>query len=55
MFTRELGRSGIVVSALGFGCWPIGGEIIENGRSAGWGAVDDAESARAIHHLGDRP
>ena len=22
MFTRQLGRSGITVSALGFGCWP---------------------------------
>jgi aryl-alcohol dehydrogenase-like predicted oxidoreductase len=53
MFTRELGRSGIVVSALGFGCWPIGGEIIENGRSVGWGAVDDAESVRAIHRAMD--
>jgi aryl-alcohol dehydrogenase-like predicted oxidoreductase len=53
MFTRELGRSGIVVSALGFGCWPIGGEIIENGRSVGWGAVNDAESVRAIHRAMD--
>jgi len=49
MFTRQLGRSGIVVSALGFGCWPIGGLIIENGRSVGWGDVDDEESIRAIH------
>lgn len=53
MFTRELGRSGIAVSALGFGCWPIGGEIVENGRSVGWGAVDDAESVRAIHRALD--
>ncbi|MBO3746202.1 aldo/keto reductase [Streptosporangiaceae bacterium NEAU-GS5] len=53
MFTRTLGRSGIVVSALGFGCWPIGGEIIEDGRSVGWGAVDDAESVRAIHRAMD--
>ena len=53
MFTRTLGRSGIVVSALGFGCWPIGGEIIQDGRSVGWGAVDDAESVRAIHRAMD--
>jgi aryl-alcohol dehydrogenase-like predicted oxidoreductase len=53
MFTRQLGRSGIVVSALGFGCWPIGGLIIENGRSVGWGAVDDDESIRAIHRAID--
>ena len=49
MFTRKLGRSGIEVSAMGLGCWPIGGLIIENGRSVGWGDVDDAESVRAIH------
>jgi aryl-alcohol dehydrogenase-like predicted oxidoreductase len=53
MFTRVLGRSGIRVSALGFGCWPIGGLIIENGKSVGWGAVDDDESIRAIHRALD--
>jgi aryl-alcohol dehydrogenase-like predicted oxidoreductase len=53
MFTRQLGRSGIVVSAIGFGCWPIGGLIVENGRSVGWGAVDDDESIRAIHRAID--
>ncbi|GIH25839.1 oxidoreductase [Acrocarpospora phusangensis] len=53
MVTRTLGRSGIVVSALGFGCWPIGGAIVENGRSVGWGAVDDGESIRAIHQAMD--
>jgi aryl-alcohol dehydrogenase-like predicted oxidoreductase len=53
MFTRQLGRSGIMVSAVGFGCWPIGGTIIENGRSVGWGAVDDDESIRAIHRAID--
>jgi aryl-alcohol dehydrogenase-like predicted oxidoreductase len=49
MFTRQLGRSSIIVSAVGFGCWPIGGLIIEDGKSVGWGAVDDQESIRAIH------
>jgi aryl-alcohol dehydrogenase-like predicted oxidoreductase len=49
MLTRELGRSGIAVSALGFGCWPIGGLIVEDGLSVGWGDVDDDESVRAIH------
>jgi len=53
MFTRELGRSGIRVSALGFGCWPIGGLIIEDGKSVGWGEVDDDESVRAIHRAID--
>ncbi len=53
MFTRQLGRSGITVSAVGFGCWPIGGLIIDNGKSVGWGAVDDEESIRAIHRAMD--
>lgn len=53
MFTRQLGRSGICVSALGFGCWPIGGLIIENGKSVGWGNVDDTESIHAIHRAID--
>jgi aryl-alcohol dehydrogenase-like predicted oxidoreductase len=48
MFMRTLGRSGITVSAVGFGCWPIGGIIIEDGRSVGWGEVDDDESVRAL-------
>lgn len=40
-FTRPLGNSGIQVSALGLGCWAIGGNA--------WGKVDDKESIRAIH------
>jgi aryl-alcohol dehydrogenase-like predicted oxidoreductase len=53
MLRRKLGRSGIEVSAVGFGCWPIGGLIIEDGKSVGWGAVDDDESIRAIHRAID--
>jgi Aldo/keto reductase family len=53
MLTRQLGRSGITVSALGLGCWPIGGPLIEDGRSVGWGRVDDAESVRALHRALD--
>ncbi len=45
---RILGRSGIEVSALGMGCWAIGGTWTMNGAAAGWGAVDDAQSTRAI-------
>ncbi|MBN2006750.1 MAG: aldo/keto reductase [Anaerolineae bacterium] len=47
--TRTLGRSGIEVSALGLGCWAIGGPWTLNGGPAGWSKVDDAESLRAIH------
>lgn len=53
MLTRILGRSGIEVSALGMGCWAIGGPwTYDNGKddpyAAGWGKVDDRESLRAI-------
>ncbi len=46
---RFLGRSGIEVSALGMGCWAIGGPFSSDGKAVGWGEVDDAESTRAIH------
>ena len=51
---RRLGRAdnSIEVSALGMGCWAIGGPwsiLREAGpRTAGWGDVDDAESIRAV-------
>ena len=46
---RILGRSGIEVSAVGMGCWAIGGPWNMTGSPAGWSAVDDGESIRAIH------
>ena len=46
---RTLGRSGIAVSALGMGCWAIGGPWTIDGSPAGWSSVDDAESLRALH------
>jgi aryl-alcohol dehydrogenase-like predicted oxidoreductase len=45
-----LGRSGIEVSALGLGCWAIGGPFEMDGRPDGWGDIDDGESLRAIEH-----
>ncbi len=45
---RVLGRSGIEVSALGMGCWAIGGPWTLTGEQAGWGTVDDAESMRGL-------
>jgi aryl-alcohol dehydrogenase-like predicted oxidoreductase len=45
---RVLGRSGIEVSAIGFGCWAIGGPFYRDGGAAGWGEVDDGESAAAL-------
>jgi aryl-alcohol dehydrogenase-like predicted oxidoreductase len=49
MEMRTLGRVGIEVSAVGFGCWAIGGPFsTPAGEPLGWGEVDDEESVRAI-------
>jgi aryl-alcohol dehydrogenase-like predicted oxidoreductase len=52
MFQRDFGtRAPIQVSALGLGCWAIGGPwTTAGGQPAGWGEVDDEESIRAIRH-----
>jgi aryl-alcohol dehydrogenase-like predicted oxidoreductase len=47
MMQRPLGA--IQVSAMGMGCWAIGGPWTMRGNQAGWGDVDDDESIRAIH------
>jgi len=54
MLKRTLGKSKLEVSALGMGCWAIGGPWTwaQPGREpypAGWGNTDDDESIRAIH------
>jgi aryl-alcohol dehydrogenase-like predicted oxidoreductase len=47
--TRTLGRSAIEISAMGMGCWAIGGPFWADETPLGWGEVDDNESTRAIH------
>jgi aryl-alcohol dehydrogenase-like predicted oxidoreductase len=59
MLKRTLGKSKLEVSALGMGCWAIGGPWTwaQPGREpypAGWGNTDDDESIRAIHCALDR-
>jgi aryl-alcohol dehydrogenase-like predicted oxidoreductase len=54
MLKRKLGRSNIEVSAIGMGCWAIGGPwqfdpVERDPFPAGWSGVDDKESIRAIH------
>lgn len=51
--TRLLGRSGIAVSAMGLGCWAIGGPAYRGETPVGWGEVDDNESIRAIQRAVD--
>jgi len=53
LMTRTLGRSGLEVSALGMGCWAIGGPWFMTPPEgepypAGWGKMDDGESIRAV-------
>jgi aryl-alcohol dehydrogenase-like predicted oxidoreductase len=54
MLKRILGKSNLEVSALGMGCWAIGGPWTwaQPGNEpfpAGWGTTDDEESTCAIH------
>jgi len=45
---RDLGRTGIRVSAIGFGGWAIGGTTEASGTPFGWGQTFDDESLAAI-------
>jgi aryl-alcohol dehydrogenase-like predicted oxidoreductase len=46
---RELGKSGIEVSAMGLSCWAIGGLFWKGDKPLGYEDVDDKESTNAIH------
>ena len=43
---RPFGRTGLQVSVVGFGCWPMAGDR--------YGAIEDGEAVRAIHRALDR-
>ena len=43
---RPFGRTGLQVSVVGFGCWPMAGDR--------YGAIEDDEAVRAIHRALDR-
>ena len=49
VFQRTVGRSNLQVSAMGLGCWAIGGTWYWLDGPGGWGDIDDEESIRAIH------
>ena len=44
--TRELGRTGMQITTVGFGAWAVGG----GGWGGGWGSQDDLDSVAAIRH-----
>src|SRR3954469_21568663 len=50
---RELGKTGIKVSAIGFGAWAIGGPSEASGAPLGWGRTSDDESLAAIRRARD--
>ncbi len=43
---RPFGRTGLQVSAVGFGCWPMAGDR--------YGAIEDDEAVKAIHRALDK-
>ena len=48
---RVLGHSGIEVSAMGLGCWAIGGPFTDpGGIPVGWGEIDDADMRKRAGH-----
>ncbi len=50
VYVRKLGKSDKTISAMGMGCWAIGGPFQnENGDYLGYGEVDDKESIATIH------
>jgi aryl-alcohol dehydrogenase-like predicted oxidoreductase len=47
--TRRLGRSNLQVSALGLGCWAIGGAMAAGDQQLGYAGVDDDLAVQALH------
>jgi aryl-alcohol dehydrogenase-like predicted oxidoreductase len=45
---RRLGSSGLEVSALGVGCWAIGGPAVNLGLPMGWSTADDDAALRGL-------
>ena len=53
MQTRTLGKSGLSVSAIGIGCWPIGGPDWNLNMEMGWGNTNDEQSLAGLFRAFD--
>lgn len=53
MLFRDLGKTGIKVSVVGFGAWAIGGASEASSAPLGWGRTSDDESLAAIRRARD--
>jgi aryl-alcohol dehydrogenase-like predicted oxidoreductase len=54
VMTRHWGRSAVTTSALGIGCWAVGGPWQDSaGNPLGWGHTDDDESVAALRRAMD--
>lgn len=49
MAQKSLGKSGLLVSPLGLGCWAIGGAMASGDQQLGYAGVDDEQALAAIH------
>ncbi len=54
METRQLGSTGIAISAIGFGAWGIGGPAMAGSIPIGWGTVNDEASLSALERSRER-
>ena len=50
---RTLGRTGIEVSEIGLGCWPIGGASFRGGSPTGWSGADIMASVETVRRAWD--